>query len=85
MAGGAGNRNLDRSFYVAKLRPYRYRPCPSDFRERYLEMGWDAQWHYECGWKVMARWIDECGGDSLRAERAAYVKRRGSIRLHPHD
>lgn len=49
-----------------------YRPCPRDFRERYLEMGWDGiAEHYRTNWRCIMRWIDECGGEALRAERRA--------------
>ena len=27
--------------------------------------------HYRTNWRCIARWIDECGGDALRAERRA--------------
>lgn len=50
------------------IRPYR--PCPPDFRERFLEMGWDGiDEHYRTNWRVIRRWVEECGGDELRAER----------------
>lgn len=49
-----------------------YRPCPSDFRDRFLEMGWDGiEDHYNANWRCIRRWIDECGGETLRAERRA--------------
>lgn len=50
---------------------------PADFRERYIESGWDCQWDLGIHWRTMCRFIDECGGDELRAARAAYVKARG--------
>lgn len=47
-----------------------YRPCPRDFREIYLQMGWDGiEDHYRTNWRVIRRWIEESGGDDLRAER----------------
>ena len=27
--------------------------------------------HYRTNWRIICRWIDECGGDALRAERYA--------------
>ncbi len=49
-----------------------YRPCPRDFRETYLRMGWDGIVdHYRTNWRVIRRWIEECGGEELRAARAA--------------
>ena len=67
---------------AAKLRPYRdyrggtckpYRPAPPDFREVYLQIGWDRkiEEHYRAGWQTIRRWIDECGGEELREARAA--------------
>lgn len=55
------------------IRPYR--PCPPDFREVYLANGWDGPLgpideHYGTNWRCITRWIEECGGDELRAERA---------------
>lgn len=64
-----------------RIRPYR--PCPADFRERYIELGWhyvDA--HYRAHWRTIARWIDETGRLELKAARAAYVKARGMAYLH---
>jgi hypothetical protein len=47
-----------------------YRPCPSDFRERFIEMGWDGiEDHYRTNWRIIRRWIEQSGGDQLRAER----------------
>lgn len=50
------------------IRPYR--PLPDDFRERYIEMGWDGiDEHYRTNWRVIRRWIEEAGGEELRAAR----------------
>lgn len=48
-----------------------YRPCPSDFRETYLRLGQskEIEEHYRTNWRVIVRWIEEAGGDELRAER----------------
>ena len=65
-----------------RIRPYR--PCPPDFRERYIEMGWhyvDA--HYGANWRTVARWIDETGRQELKEARAAYVRQHGIKPLHP--
>lgn len=60
-----------------------YRTCPADFRERYLEMGWDGiVEHYATHWRAVARWIDEAGGDELRQARAAHVRQHGKQYLH---
>lgn len=49
------------------------RPCPSDFAERFIVMGWDGiEDHYHTNWRCIRRWIDECGGEYLRAERRAH-------------
>ena len=65
-----------------RIRPYR--PCPPDFREMYIRLGWhyvDA--HYGANWRTIARWIDECGRLELKVARAAHVKRVGTTFLHP--
>jgi hypothetical protein len=48
------------------------RPCPHDFRERFLEMGQtkEIEEHYRTNWRCITRWIEECGGDELRAARS---------------
>jgi len=64
-------------------RPSAWRPCPRDFRDRYIELGWESiQEHYRAGWPVIARWIDECGRDELKAARSEYVIRNGRRMLH---
>jgi hypothetical protein len=65
-----------------RIRPYR--PCPPDFRERYVEMGWqEIAEHYRAHWATVARWIDETGRQKLKAARAAYVRQHGNTLLHP--
>lgn len=51
------------------VRPYR--PLPADFRERFLEMGFSKEIieHYRTNWRVIRRWIELAGGETLRAER----------------
>lgn len=53
------------------IRPYR--PCPVDFREVFLVLGQskEIEEHYRTNWRIIRRWIEECGGDALRAERYA--------------
>jgi hypothetical protein len=63
-------RGDGRAHDTGLIRPYR--PCPPDFRERFLEMGWDGiDEHYRTNWRVIYRWIEQCGGEALRAERRA--------------
>jgi len=65
-----------------RLRPYR--PCPADFRETYIRIGWEEICdHYHAHWSTVARWIDETGRQDLRKARAAHVKRVGTTFLHP--
>lgn len=78
MPGGRGNRRYPRDFYEGLIRPQATRPLPDDFREQYLEHGWEAQWYYSTNWRVMARWIDQAGGEELIAARRASVKARGN-------
>jgi hypothetical protein len=59
------------------------RPCPHDFRETYICMGWDGITdHYNTNWRCIRRWIIECGGEALKRDRAAYVKAHGAKSLH---
>lgn len=61
------------------------RPKPRDFRERYLEMGWDREneEHYRCNWRCIRRWIIEEGREQLRADRAAAVRARRAANRAP--
>jgi hypothetical protein len=62
------HRSDGRAHDTGLIRPYR--PCPADFRERFLEMGWDGiEDHYGTNWRVIRRWIAEAGGEELRAAR----------------
>lgn len=64
-----------------RIRPYR--PCPDDFREKYIELGWHAvDAHYHANWRTIARWIDETGRLDLKEARAAYVKAHGLLMMH---
>lgn len=66
----AGRRGDGRRHDTGTERPYR--PCPADFRDRFLEMGWDGiDEHYSTNWRCIRRWIEESGGDELRAARRA--------------
>ena len=51
------------------VRPYR--PCPADFHARFSELGQskEIEEHYRTNWRIIARWIEEAGGEVLRAER----------------
>lgn len=47
------------------------RPPPPDFRAVYVQLGWGGvAAHYRTSKHCVARWIEECGGDDLRQERA---------------
>ena len=64
--------NVSRVWDTGLVRPYR--PKPEDFREKYVEMGWDGlDEHYRTNWRVIRRWIEMEGRDRLIEERAAYV------------
>jgi hypothetical protein len=60
----------DHSSSAAPGAPLRLKPA--DFREQFIRMGWGVVDHYETGWKVVARWVDEEGRAALRADRKAY-------------
>ncbi len=56
------------------VRPFR--PAPRDFREVYLRNGWigadgSIEEIFSANYRCIARWIEECGGDELRAARSA--------------
>lgn len=53
------------------VRPYR--PCPADFKAVFLVLGQskEIEEHYRANWRCILRWIEECGGEALRAERRA--------------
>lgn len=65
----AKHRSDGRPHDTGLVRPYR--PCPADFRDRFLELGYskEIEEHYRTNWRVIARWIEEAGGEALRAER----------------
>ena len=76
-----GRRSDGRPHDTGLVRPMR--PCPGDFAERFEELGWEGiEEHYRTNWRVIRRWIDECGRDELRAARADHVKRYGVTMLH---
>lgn len=76
---GLGYRSTSTYWHVKK--PWRH--APDDFREMFLEMGWDGlEEHYRTTWRTIRRWIDDCGGEQLRLDRRAVVKARGPRRLH---
>ena len=64
-----------------RIKPYS--PCPPDFRETFIRLGWESiVEHYRTNWRVIARWIDETGRQELKEARAAYVKRTGNYFMH---
>ena len=82
MAKRRGNFRQDRSSLVP-ARKERARPCPPDFREVYLDIGWDGiEEYFGTSSRVIARWVDECGGDELRRARAEVVRNRGRQEAH---
>lgn len=70
----------ERKWDTGTIRPYR--PCPHDFRETFLELGQSKaiEEHYRTNWRVIIRWINESGGDSLRAERCKLSNGKGTLR-----
>jgi hypothetical protein len=68
-----------RTWDTGLVRPYR--PAPEDFRDVFLRLGQskDIEEHYRTNWRVIIRWIDECGGEQLRQDRAAIT---GNV-MHP--
>ena len=70
-----------RMYDTGTIRPRR--PCPRDFRETYIRLGWDGiVEHYRANWRCIRRWINECGRDELKKARAGYVREHGRKTLH---
>lgn len=62
-------RSDGRQHDTGTIRPYR--PCPCDFRDMFLALGQskEIEEHYRTNWRVIRRWIEETGGDTLREAR----------------
>lgn len=59
----------------AVKRPVFTRPCPPDFVEVYLQIGWDGiEDHFRAHKLVIKRWVAENGGDALKARRRDVVR-----------
>ena len=70
-----------RKWDTGLVRPYRLKP--DDFRQTYIEMGWDGICdHYRTNWRVIRRWIDEEGREGLKRERAQFLVNNGVNFLH---
>ncbi len=74
-------RSDGRAHDTGLVRPYR--PCPHDFRDRFLALGQskEIEEHYRTNWRVIRRWINEAGGDDLRAERFELAGRKTGGKL----
>ena len=67
--------------YQGSKRPWAYRTIPDDFHERFIEMGWEAEYHYSCSPRFMYRWVGEAGGQELCTAGRAYVREKGRNRF----
>lgn len=48
------------------------RKCPADFADQFIALGWvGVTAHYRTNWRIIRRWIEESGGDTLREKRRA--------------
>jgi hypothetical protein len=64
-------------------RPVFTRPCPPDFVEVYLQIGWDGiEDHYRAHKLVIKRWVAENGGDALKARRREAVRSKRLSRAY---
>lgn len=74
-----GASALTRKSDTGCVRPYR--PAPPDFVEVFLRLGQCTaiEEHFRTNWRCIRRWIEENGGDELRARRAAIT----GAALHP--
>lgn len=82
--GGTGRRNPDGSKYRPKVRHHLAKPPPPDFREMFLEHGYELNWIYTSRWPVFRRWIDECGGEELLAARKEWLRKNGRVNNRVH-
>jgi hypothetical protein len=52
-----------------------YRPCPVDFRETFIRVGWDGiEAEIGAHKRNIRVWIEQCGGDELRQARRQYLE-----------
>lgn len=52
-----------------------YRPCPKDFEQRFIELGWDGiKDAFHANTRTIARWLDECGKERLVALRDEHLR-----------
>jgi hypothetical protein len=64
--------------------PLFFRPCPADFVEVYLRIGWDGiEDHFHAHKTVIKRWVGENGGDELKARRREAVRASRRSRAGP--
>jgi hypothetical protein len=69
------NYQLAKRMRIAARRQVFLRPCPTDFVEIYLQIGWDGiEDHYRAHKLTIKRWVQECGGDELKARRREAVR-----------
>jgi hypothetical protein len=57
------------------------RPVPADFAARWPQVGWEgATLEWSTHSRVIARWLAECGRESLIAARAEFLNRQRALR-----
>ena len=58
------------------------RPMPKNFVRAFSILGWrEAPWYYRCSWRVVGRWVNEAGKETVLAERAAMRRNPDRPRL----
>lgn len=66
---------------LSGARPHRRKPVPPAFAEIFIRFGWrGVEDVYRSRTGCNARWVDQCGGMALKAERWAYRKRLQTLR-----
>ena len=54
-----------------------YRQVPPDFPEQFVRLGWGGiEKHYHAHARSIKRWMEICGRDGLRQQRAEFVAKR---------
>ena len=55
-----------------------YRPVPDDFPDVFVRVGWlGIEQHYRAHAKTIKRWLQMCGEEALKEQRARYVAEHG--------
>lgn len=66
---------------LPRPRAHRHKPPPPGFEESFVRWGWrGVETIFGSGTHRNVRWVDECGGDQLKARRKQYVLKVRELR-----